>query len=127
MAEKCHGGQSEPSSPDFLDGWRASLGFQGGLIDDLDCWDEFEDDYGEKSVSATATAQTTPPPMVMLSALPKFKLHSSTVSGRKPVATVPAAAVPAAAATVLAATAHALAGVRIRSTGGAKPVAKRTV
>jgi hypothetical protein len=49
------------------------------------------------------------------------------VSGRKPVATVPAAAVPAAAATVLAATAHALAGVRIRSTGGAKPVAKRTV
>jgi hypothetical protein len=63
--------------------------------------------------------------MVMLSAMPKFNSHSSTVSGRKPVATMSAAAIPAAAVAVLA-TAHGLAGVRIWPTDGAKPVAKRT-
>jgi hypothetical protein len=31
---------------------------------DLDCWGEFEGDFGETPAAATATAQTTPPPTV---------------------------------------------------------------
>ena len=41
---------------------------------DRDCYGEFGVDFEEKPAGATATAQTTPPPLV-IQAMPKFRPH----------------------------------------------------